>query len=230
MSALRPALILALAASLAAPAVAAADELTPRPQRVFQEKPRIEDYADYNAFLVDIMEFRRQQREGTAAADAPAGVAMPAEPVEDHSLYVILGPETIDEAVERARHLPHPVYRERKRYNRTTSQSFPLQQMDHPDMSGHLVGGRLADVNEGNLDEATDESAEQYALKLTGDNPDNDDESRYNAAVEDSYTLGRAEYDPKPTVIFLYDYKPDGEQYVRGIAKVQEITVHDPHE
>jgi hypothetical protein len=158
----RPHLI-ALAASLLVASVQA-DDATPRPTRVFEEKPRIEDYQDYSAFLVDIMEYRRQQALAAQAPREPAPEPAPlwADP------YRINGPETLDQALERARFLAHPAYDEPYRYNRTTSQSFPLPQMGSTDMSDSGVEGELANLAGPQPAVRTDDSALAYADDVLG--------------------------------------------------------------
>lgn len=145
-------LLMLAVVGMAGGAVRAADDTIPRPQQIFTEKPRIEDYSDYNAFLVDIMEFRRQKQEREEAARAQqaareaTSAAGAAATSVDQSLYRIEGPETLDSALERARQLPHPVYEEQERYGRTTAQSFPIPTLDSPDLSEADVPGMLHDL------------------------------------------------------------------------------------
>ena len=175
----------------------AADDYTPRPQKVFEDKPRIEDYADYNTFLVDIMEYRRQKQERAAAAaaakaipdDTLATVAGQAEP--DRTIYTIVAPESLDEALERARKLPHPVYEEQERFGRTTSASFPIPEMDGGDMATNEIAGRLADLEAVDPTAFDDTSAEEQATGALVRNPSNEDEAADKQAFEgtdDAYT------------------------------------------
>lgn len=178
------------------PLALASEDLTPRPQRVFTEKPRIEDYTDYNAFLVDIMEFRRQKAERAAAsAAAKASTTGPvddqalagvngANGVTDPELYRIRGPESLEDALARARKLPHPVYEEQERYGRTTSQSFPIAELEGDDMSANEVAGELHDLQAVQPDPYLDPSAEEHAVKVVADNPDNTDETQAKQAFE----------------------------------------------
>jgi hypothetical protein len=110
------------------PPAFAVDDYTPRPQQTFAEKPRIEDYADYSAFLVDVMEYRRQKQQRVdaqqrKARDAAEQAEASGAPLQDEALagysgqsstpprelYEISAPETLDDALERAKKLPHPV-------------------------------------------------------------------------------------------------------------------------
>ncbi len=186
------------AAVLAAgcPLALASEDLTPRPQRVFTEKPRIEDYSDYNAFLVDIMEFRRQKAERDAARAAAKAVT--SGPVDDQALagvngangvidpevYRIRGPESLEDALARARKLPHPVYEEQERYGRTTSQSFPITEMERDDMSVNDVAGELHDLQAVQPESYRDPSAEEHTTRVTTTNPDNVDETQAKQAFE----------------------------------------------
>lgn len=179
----------------------AADDYTPRPQKVFTEKPRIEDYADYNTFLVDIMEYRRQKQERAAAAAAAravpdetlATVSGQAEP--DRAIYTIVAPESLDEALERARKLPHPVYEEPERFGRTTSYSFPIPEMDGGDMATNEIAGRLADLESVNPAAFADPSAEEQAIGVLVRNPSNEDEAADKQAFEGTDDAYKPSYD-----------------------------------
>jgi hypothetical protein len=54
---------------------------------------------------------------------------------------VINGPEDLDTAVEEAKSFIHPIYRVTRRFNRSTSQSFPLLQLDTMTLEHAAVGG-----------------------------------------------------------------------------------------
>lgn len=212
----------------------AAEDMTPRPQRTFTEKPRIEDYADYNAFLVDIMEFRRQKAERARAKEALAALEAAGGPVSDDTLanvagqdradlsglYRVTGPESIDEALARARKLPHPVYDEPERYGRTTSYSFPIPQMEGDDMSAREIPGMLQEEAAEELvtykvkthDELVDEI-------LSEDDPTNSDEE---AAKDADYTYGEA---TEPTIDLATRWvtDSDGNKYWIPIIIENEI-------
>lgn len=190
-------LLVAAIAGAAAPWAQAADDFTPRPQRVFTEKPRIEDYSDYGAFLVDIMEYRRQKEERAAAKRAAAAAAGTtamgdaglagvngANGVTDPDLYRIRGPESLDDALARARKLPHPVYEEQERYGRTTAQSFPIPEMEGDDMSANEVAGELHDLQAVQPEGWNDPSAEDHAIKVVTEDPDNADDAQEKQAFE----------------------------------------------
>ncbi len=183
-----------------APAPAMPSDLTPRPQRVFTEKPRIEDYTDYGTFLVDIMEYRRQKEEAAARAAAQAAMPAPAAPAADSgtdpALYRINGPESLDDALARAKKLPHPVYQEAERYGRTTANSFPIQSLDSEDMSSNEVSGQLADLETLEPDVYREQDAiEENVVVSQARKPTNDSDARDKKADEDSDVNYRPTYD-----------------------------------
>jgi len=218
-------LAVAILGGICAPAFPV-DDNTPRPQRTFVEKPRIEDYADYNAFLVDVMEYRRQKQqrlearqraEAEAAARAEeAGVPLQEETLasisgqraEDISgLYQISAPETLDEALERARKLPHPVYTEQERFGRTTSFSFPMPQIDGEDLYVGEVSGRLQDLELVNPDTFRNPGDEEMAEQVLAKNPSNEDEQADVKAIDFSAALAKPFYDMASRMIAGSDGK-----------------------
>ncbi|MFP5440227.1 MAG: hypothetical protein ACLGHJ_01935 [Gammaproteobacteria bacterium] len=198
-----PALSLLLAALLpavwCAPALAE-DAWKPRPQKVFTEKPRIEDYADYSTFLVDIMEYRRQKEAQAAEAATrpatPAPAAAPASgPVDDPSLYFIGGPESLEDALARAKKLPHPVYSEPERFGRSTANSFPMPPLEGEDLSANEVPGQLADMDTVDPEAYNEEGAKQDAEGQVARNPTGDRKDREQQADEGTNPAYRASYD-----------------------------------
>lgn len=195
------------------PAVAlASEDLTPRPQRVFTEKPRIEDYDDYSAFLVEIMEYRRQKEERERAAAA----APPVEPESPlaRDPYVVTRPESLEEALERARYIRHPVYDTLLRYDRTTSQSFPLEPLPSPDMSQAELEGRLADPASGKLAIFEDETARARAEDAIAGTAAEEEQRRETQASIESFAISAADYDPNSK----YAVDSDGKRYYMQIA------------
>lgn len=66
--------------------------------------------------------------------------------------FEITGPEDLGEAIEKARSIEHPDYKEKIRYQRTTHISFPLNKIESPDdMSRASIAGAL-----GRLSKRTD--------------------------------------------------------------------------
>lgn len=191
-----PLVLASVALGLGAPAItSAADNLAHGQQRVFAEKPRIEDYEDYGSFLVDIMAFRKQReelaREQTESlATRAAAPAIPTnaqtEPLSPlaRDPYRIRQPESLEEALERARYIKHPEYPELVRFQRTTSQSFPLEALDTPDLSTAELPGMLADPATGQLAIHEDDTAESKAEKSANASADGETARQTNADAD----------------------------------------------
>lgn len=80
-----------------------------------------------------------------AATSAPAAIDPTSELAPPP--FEITGPEDLGDAIEKARSIEHPDYKERIRYRRTTHISFPLSKIDSPeDMSRVSVPGALDSV------------------------------------------------------------------------------------
>lgn len=197
-----PLLMASAALGLGAPTPScAADNLTHSQQRVFTEKPRIEDYDDYGSFLVDIMAFRKQ-KEDRANELATQAVANPATATEGgltpeplsplaRDPYRVRQPESLEEALERARYIKHPEYSELVRFQRTTSQSFPLEALDTPELSTAELPGMLADPATGQLAIYEDDTVEGQAEKSANESADGED-SRQTKADADSFAITSA--------------------------------------
>lgn len=111
--------------------------------REWPERPRIEDYRHYADFIQAMSAYRKLLRGTPVQSPLRVEVVLPASPTlselsasdpamndplsEDYPPPLIVkGPENLEEAVEQAKGFLHPVYTAPKRYNRSTSQSFPL--------------------------------------------------------------------------------------------------------
>lgn len=130
------------------------------------QRPEPAHYTDNQAYIHALVDYKRCQAERDHAL--PAAVAMPealtASPLapelpassplatpstapdtreEAPPPFVVDGPENLDDAVAKARYIPHPEYQEDKRYNRTTAQSFPLPRLDPDRMADSRVAGAL---------------------------------------------------------------------------------------
>lgn len=55
----------------------------------------------------------------------------------------ITGPESLAHAIEQARNISHPTYKEKIRYHRSTHISFPLPSIESTDMSQTSIGDAL---------------------------------------------------------------------------------------
>lgn len=183
-------------------ACGAAESITPRPQQVFVEKPRIDDYTDYNAFLSDVMEYRRQQVE---RARQETGIA-PSAPAEAGSLYRITGEESLEGALERARRLEHPDYAEGVRFERTTSRSFPLDAMDPPDLSGSELTGMFIDPESGTAFVYEDDTTDRKIRKATdAATTDEEKKGREKATAEAYRLLGPGVAELLGQAVWVYD-------------------------
>jgi len=133
------------------------------------QRPLLENYSDYNQFLIDMAAYKqhlREQQQAPQEQAQPADQAHAAEPAaspeeaaspppvpaagntavesDDENSpppLIINGPEDLDSAVEAAKSFPHPSYRSTRRYNRSTAQSFRLPPLDPEDLEGSAVPG-----------------------------------------------------------------------------------------
>lgn len=133
-------LVIALAASAAGTLAAAAEE-----------RPRLEDYPSSYAFLQALEAWNKTHPDGspppvTQAPPVPRQPAAPVDPTSEQAPppFEITGPESLDHAVEQAKGLDHPAYKEKIRYHRTTHISFPLNKIDGQDLSQASVAGALS--------------------------------------------------------------------------------------
>lgn len=119
------------------------------------DKPRIEDFADYNDFVVEAMKYKKQKRAQQAHRQrCPETYVVRERPNPDPR--VIDGPETLGEALRRTRRLPRVDYsRNQTWYNRSTSRSFSL-----PSLSGNELSNRSIDTHLQNLSAPTGAATE----------------------------------------------------------------------
>lgn len=109
------------------------------------QKPRIEAYSDYDEFVRATAAYRRIM-QGQVVPSLPPALPevtpspsrtlteLPADSPEMNDPLsedypppiVVTGPEDMEDAVEKAKSFIHPNYTAPLRYNRSTSQSFPL--------------------------------------------------------------------------------------------------------
>lgn len=117
------------------------------------ERPRLQDYPSYSQFLRAVAAWDRANPNGEVVAKNPTpAIEIPPPPstnIDPTSElapppFIVKGPENLDTAVELARDIEHPDYKEKIRYNRTTHLSFPLQSIDGQDMSTASVGDALS--------------------------------------------------------------------------------------
>ncbi|MFP5383734.1 MAG: hypothetical protein ACLGHG_06660, partial [Gammaproteobacteria bacterium] len=148
-----------------------------------------------------IMAFRKQKedraRELTQqAAASPAAVTGGSQATEPLSPlardpYRVRQPESLEEALERARYIKHTDHTELVRFQRTTSQSFPLEALDSPELSTAELPGMLADPATGQLAIYEDQAAEGQAEKSANESADGED-ARQTKADADSFAITSA--------------------------------------
>jgi hypothetical protein len=123
-----------------------------------EERPRMEDYPSSYAFL-QALESWNKSLPGKAPPPPPPPPTpiVVTDPTSEQAPppFEITGPESLDVAVEKARYIDHPAYKEKTRYRRTTHISFPLPSIDGQDMSQASVGNTL-DIK-GHSDDAKQE-------------------------------------------------------------------------
>lgn len=119
------------------------------------ERPRLQDYPSSYEFLQAMQVWKQAHPEGASpAGSSSAKTGTPAERRDQSSTvdptselapppFEINGPESLDVAVEKARDLLHPDYKEKIRYQRSTHLSFPLHTIDGHDMSQASVSDSL---------------------------------------------------------------------------------------
>ncbi len=115
-----------------------------------EERPRLHDYPSSYAFL-QALEVWNREHPGGAISGTPASPAsepkstVAVDPTSELAPppFEVTGPENLDTAVEKARDIAHPDYKEKTRYRRSTHLSFPLHSIDGQDMSQASVGDAL---------------------------------------------------------------------------------------
>lgn len=134
------ALVLALTSLSAGLLMAASDE-----------RPRLENYPSSFEFLHALHEWNRAHPDGEAQKPSSPPVAIEAvaqaaiDPTSELAPppFAITGPEDLDHAIERAKDIAHPAYKEKIRYRRSTHISFSLPTIDGKDMSQASINDAL---------------------------------------------------------------------------------------
>lgn len=115
------------------------------------ERPRLENYPSSFEFLQALHEWNHAHPDGEAqksssqpaAAEATAQTAI--DPTSEFAPppFAITGPENLDHAIEQAKSIVHPAYKEKIRYHRSTHISFSLPTIDGKDMSQASINDAL---------------------------------------------------------------------------------------
>lgn len=103
------------------------------------DKPRIQDFADYNDFVVDVMKYKKKKRQQAQhKKQCPQAYVVRKRPSPDPR--VIEGPETLGEALRRTERLPQVDYAVNQTwYNKSTSRSFGLPSLSGEELSQRSV-------------------------------------------------------------------------------------------
>jgi hypothetical protein len=144
-----------------------------------EQRPRLEHFASYEAFMKAMMAWEARPATPPAPTAAPPATAaatsvakqpttrpvpLPAgmDPTSEAAPppLAITGPEDLDTAVELAKDISHPDYTARIRYNRSTHLSFPLPSIDGNDMSQASIENSLV------THEPTDDNSTLSGLDL----------------------------------------------------------------
>jgi hypothetical protein len=119
-----------LGAVMATPVVAAPSE----------QRPRLQDFPSSTQFIQALEAWNRDHPDGVVVAPvikpAPPAIVV-TDPTSEFAPppFEITGPENLAEAVEKAKSIEHPNYKEKIRYHRSTHLSFPLHSIDGAEMS-----------------------------------------------------------------------------------------------
>jgi hypothetical protein len=109
-------------------------------------RPKIEQYQEREAFVADILRWRKERDALMARAARGELPPLPLESGADHDpddWHRITGPEDLETAVQKAHGYEQPHYQEPLRFNRTTHVSFPLEQLPIEALSTNTVDGTL---------------------------------------------------------------------------------------
>lgn len=107
-------------------------------------RPRIEDYQNREAFVADVLAWQKDRDALIELARQGSLPKMSEESAPDsHDWHTVTGPEDLNTAVMNASGYQQPVYKERRRFNRTTHISFPLPQLPVESLSASAVNDSL---------------------------------------------------------------------------------------
>lgn len=141
-------------------------------------RPRIEDYQNREAFVTDVLAWQKDRDAVIALARQGALPKISEESAADsHDWHTVTGPEDLNTAVMNASGYQQPVYKERRRFNRTTHISFPLPQLPLESLSASAVNDSLGKTPVKPETELPNELAERLTLTI-------DDPARNTAAPE----------------------------------------------
>lgn len=102
-------------------------------------RPRIEDYADQDSFVADLLAWKRQRKrlQQRSMTGNHSGNAEQ----QSSDWHHVTGPEDLETALRNAQGYQQPHYRTPLRYNRTTHISFPLPHLRRGQMAQETIKG-----------------------------------------------------------------------------------------
>lgn len=106
--------------------------------RIPEERPRMENYADPERFVADVLAWEKQQKKANKPTRQHSS-----GPYAEGNWHQVTGPEKLDEALRNAYGYTQPNYQEKYRFNRTTHLSFPLERLESGQLSGQAITGVL---------------------------------------------------------------------------------------
>ncbi|MGB2246348.1 MAG: hypothetical protein ACPH3N_01695 [Alcanivorax sediminis] len=110
-------------------------------------KPDLEDYPDYTDFLVKIMVYKKAKKSQVIHREACPEDYQP-QPVVSKDPTIILEPETLDGALDRAEQIPKLDYASNATWHdRSTSQSFSLAALPGSALASENIRTILANAN-----------------------------------------------------------------------------------
>lgn len=89
-------------------------------------RPNIADYEDQSRFVTDVLAWEKLRAQ---LAEQPPQETPPESEDAEHDWHHVTGPENLDTALRNAEGYVQPNYKAKRRFNRTTHLSFPLQHL-----------------------------------------------------------------------------------------------------
>lgn len=130
-------------------------------------RPRIEDYQNREAFVADVLAWQKDRNDIIELARQGALPEITEQSVaEAHDWHTVTGPEDLNTAVMNASGYQQPVYKERRRFNRTTHISFPLPPLPVESLSASAVNDSLGKPPATLETELPNELAERLTLTI----------------------------------------------------------------
>lgn len=110
----------------------------------FKARPNIADYQDQKQFVIDVLEWEKQQQSVSASTNSAADH----ESADSHDWHHVTGPENLSTAIKNADGYVQPNYKETYRFNRTTHISFPLPKLKSTEMAEEAAAGSAKQLSD----------------------------------------------------------------------------------